>query len=80
MLLRTAAVVFGVLELLRPRRVVDFWMGVATVGDTDVEVRSWVYTAARLEGVALLVWGLRGCPRRSDESRSGADTEIEVES
>lgn len=80
MFLRTAAVVVGLLELLAPRRVVDFWMRLATVGGRDVELRSWVYAAARIEGLALLAWGLRGRGRRADESRGGAETEIEVES
>jgi len=64
MLLRIAALVLGVLELLRPRRVVDFWMNLATEGD-DVSLRPWVYTAARIEGVFLVLWALR-------RSRSGS--------
>ncbi|MFC6872728.1 hypothetical protein [Halobellus marinus] len=56
MLLRVAALVIGILELLAPRKVVDFWMSLAAEGDVDL--RSWVYTAARIEGVALVVWAL----------------------
>jgi len=58
MLLRIAALVLGVLELLRPRGVVDFWMHLATDED-DVSLRPWVYTAARIEGVVLVLWALR---------------------
>jgi hypothetical protein len=58
MLLRIAALALGLLELLRPRSVVDFWMGLATESD-DVSLRSWVYTAARIEGVVLVLWALR---------------------
>ncbi|SDZ79147.1 hypothetical protein SAMN04488065_0341 [Haloplanus vescus] len=58
MLLRLAALALGVVELLRPRRVVDFWMALAT-SDDDVSLRPWVYTAARVEGLCLVVWALR---------------------
>jgi len=57
MLLRLAAFVLGLLELLRPRSVVDFWMGLAT--DDDVSLRPWVYAAARIEGVFLVWWAVR---------------------
>jgi len=67
MLLRLAAVVLGLLELLRPRTVVDFWMGLATRED-DVSLRPWVYTAARIEGIFLVLWAVR-------RSRSSADGE-----
>lgn len=58
MLLRVAAVVLGLLELFRPRRVVDFWMRLATRED-DVSLRPWVYAAARIEGAVLVWWALR---------------------
>ncbi|MFB6101358.1 MAG: hypothetical protein ABEJ73_02200 [Haloplanus sp.] len=57
MLVRLAALVLGVAELLRPRRVVDFWMDLAAEG--DVTIRSWVYTAARIEGILLVLWAVR---------------------
>jgi hypothetical protein len=66
MLLRLTAFVLGLLELLRPRSVVDFWMGLATRED-DVTLRPWVYTAARVEGVFLVLWALR----RSRSKSSG---------
>jgi hypothetical protein len=65
MVLRVLAFVFGLAELLAPRHLVDFWMNLASVED-DVELRSWVYTAARIEGVLLLLWALRA-------GRSNAD-------
>lgn len=55
MVLRTLAFVVGLVELLAPRRLVDFWMGVAT---EDGELRPWVYTVARVEGVLLVLWAL----------------------
>ena len=55
-LLRLALAALGVAELLWPRRIVDFWMGLAVAGDQEIELRPWVYTAARLEGVLILLW------------------------
>ena len=69
MLLRIAAFVLGLIELLRPRSVVDFWMNLAT-SDDDVSLRPWVYTAARIEGVFLVLWALR-------RSRSGSSADGE---
>jgi len=67
MVLRLLAFAFGLAELLAPRRLVDFWMGLATADD-DVELRPWVYTAARIEGVFLLLWAVRA--GKSDDSGS----------
>ena len=64
MVLRLALMVLGVLELLRPRKVVDFWMGLATTDDDEIDLRPWVYSAARVEGALLVLWVLR-------RSRSG---------
>lgn len=58
MLVRLGLAALGVAELLWPRRTVDFWMGLAAPGGQDVELRPWVYTAARVEGVLLLLWAL----------------------
>jgi hypothetical protein len=65
MLLRIAALILGLLELVRPRQVVDFWMNLAT-DEEDVSLRPWVYTAARVEGVFLVLWAVR-------RLRSGSD-------
>jgi hypothetical protein len=54
-MLRALFVVLGLLEIAFPKRLVDFWMDLATVDD-DVELRPWVYTAARIEGVCILLW------------------------
>lgn len=58
MLLRAALALFGIAEAAWPRRTVDCWMRLAARGGRDVELRSWVYTAARLEGVLVLLWVL----------------------
>ncbi|GAB6860135.1 hypothetical protein ACFR97_11695 [Haloplanus litoreus] len=57
MLLRIAVLVLGLAEVLRPRRLVDFWMNLATDGDGSP--RRWVYAAARVEGLLLVLWALR---------------------
>ncbi|MFC6989048.1 hypothetical protein ACFQJD_10640 [Haloplanus sp. GCM10025708] len=59
--------VLGLLEVLAPKRVVDLWYELATEGD-DHELRSWVYTAARIEGVLILLWILSRRRRRSGET------------
>lgn len=58
MLSRLALGVLGFVELVWPRRTVDFWMRLAARDGEDVELRPWVYTAARVEGVLLLLWAL----------------------
>jgi hypothetical protein len=73
MLLRLAILAMGVLELFLPRQIVDFWMDLAVEGDEPVELRPWVYTAARLEGLVILAWVLvrtvRGCRSDVDDVR-----------
>lgn len=59
MLLRLLALVVGLLELLAPRALVDFWFALAVTDESDAELRPWVYTAARVEGVLLVLWALR---------------------
>ena len=68
MVLRAIALVLGIVELIAPRRLVDFWMGVATTD--DVELRPWVYTAARVEGVFLVLWALKGGCSGGDDASS----------
>lgn len=63
MLSRLLAVVFGAVEFARPRSFVDYWMGLAVEDPGAVEIRPWVYTAARLEGALLVLWGLAGLAR-----------------
>ncbi|MHC3379038.1 hypothetical protein [Haloarcula argentinensis] len=59
MVLRLALLALGVFELLRPRKVVDFWMGLATTDGDEINLRPWVYSAARVEGALLVLWVLR---------------------
>ena len=63
MLFRAFLVPLGLAEVLWPRRVVDFWMDLAAVRGQEVELRPWVYAAARVEGLLLLVWVLASLGR-----------------
>jgi hypothetical protein len=58
MVIRTLLLVLGVLELLVPKRLVDFWMNRAVASEDEVELRPWVYTAARVEGLVIVLWAL----------------------
>lgn len=64
MSLRPALALLGLVELLWPHRTVDFWMDLAVAPGQDVELRPWVYAAARLEGVLLLGWALAALRKR----------------
>ncbi|AQL42654.1 hypothetical protein BV210_07990 [Halorientalis sp. IM1011] len=66
MALRLPLALFGLVELLAPRKVVDFWMDLAVSEDSEVELRPWVYTAARVEGILILLWVFTRA--RGDES------------
>lgn len=57
MALRTLLAVLGLLEVAFPKPIVDFWMNLAAADD-DVELRPWVYTVARIEGVLILLYVL----------------------
>lgn len=65
MALRILFVLLGLLEIVFPKQLVDFWMNLAAADD-DVDLKSWVYTAARIEGAVFLLWALRN--RRSEEA------------
>ncbi len=59
MFLRFVALAVGLLELVAPHTLVDFWVSLATTDESDADLRSWVYTAARVEGALLVLWALR---------------------
>jgi len=58
MAFRLLLALLGLLEVALPRPLVDFWMNLATEDDDDVELRPWVYTAARIEGALILLYVL----------------------
>ena len=58
MIVRALLAAFGLIELLFPNRLVDAVMDLATTEESEVEFRPWVYTVARLEGVAIVVLAL----------------------
>lgn len=61
MILRIILAAFGFIELLFPRKVVQYMMDLTTVGETTYEFKPWVYKLARLEGLAFVLvalwWG-----------------------
>jgi hypothetical protein len=67
MILRIALAVFGVVELLFPRRLVDFMMDVTTTGETTYEFKPWVYTLARVEGLVFVLVALRWGKNRAED-------------
>ena len=56
MLLRAVLGLIGLVELIAPRRFARFWVNRCCENPDEVELKSWVITAIRLEGVAILAW------------------------
>lgn len=54
MLPRIALVAIALLEVLMPKRVAQFTLGLFVENPEDIELRSWVTTGVRLEGLLLL--------------------------
>ena len=58
MIVRALLAVFGLVELLFPKRLVDAMMELATTNESEFELRSWVYTVARIEGLIIIILAL----------------------
>ncbi|SEO22385.1 hypothetical protein SAMN04487948_101186 [Halogranum amylolyticum] len=54
-MLRTLAALLGLVELLFPKQVVDVVTRLAYETPDEFEVKPWVYTAARVEGLVFLL-------------------------
>ncbi|MFC5972154.1 hypothetical protein ACFPYI_12510 [Halomarina salina] len=67
-------VLFGLVGVLFPRKMVDFWMGYAVEDGEDVEIKPWVYTVARIEGVVIVLWALRRRRRRRRQAATPGGT------
>jgi len=63
----------GVVELLFPRRLVDFWMRLLVEDGEDVTVRPWAYSLVRLEGIVILLWAARRRRRKQDARAADAE-------
>jgi hypothetical protein len=63
----------GVVELLFPRRLVDFWMRFLVEDGEDVTVRPWAYSLVRLEGIVILLWAARRRRRKQDARAADAE-------
>jgi len=73
MVLRTLLGLFGVVEFVFTRRLVDGAMAWASAEPDPVELEPWVYTVARLEGLVFMVWGLRAWRGASRLARRGRE-------
>jgi len=69
MAIRLLLLAIGLAELLAPQKVVDFWMELATT-ESDVALRPWVYTVARLEGLVIVLWVLAAGRGGDEETES----------
>jgi len=68
MILRIVLAVFGIVELLFPRKVVDYMMDVSTTTETTYELKPWVYSLARLEGLVFVLVAFWLGKNRDDDS------------
>jgi hypothetical protein len=62
-MLRVLVGVLGLLEFLFPRTVIAVSTRLAYRAPEEFEVKPWVVTMARLEGLVLVLLALRGCRR-----------------
>ncbi len=53
---RLLVALVGLVEVLAPRRIAAFWIGLCCRNPDQVELRPWVIHAIRIEGLALLGW------------------------
>lgn len=67
MILRTVAALFGIVEMLLPKKVVEKTMDLITVGEPEYEFKSWVYALTRLEGFVILIFALLWSSESHDE-------------
>lgn len=58
-MVRPLSALYGILALLVPRRLISLWERIAFEETGDAELRSWVVTVARLEGLVFLVSAIR---------------------
>ena len=72
MLLRTIVALVGFIELVAPRRFAQFWVRLTCKDPEDVELRRWVVTSIRLEGVALLGWAIWQHTNAMEDERAGS--------
>lgn len=59
---------FGLAELAFPKPVVEYLTRLAYESPEEFEIKPWVVTAARVEGLVLLALAVRGCRCGSDDA------------
>lgn len=55
---KAVAAIVGLIELLAPKQVANFWLATCCKNSEEIELRSWIGTAVRIEGLMLLGWAL----------------------
>ncbi|WP_231189710.1 hypothetical protein [Haladaptatus sp. DYF46] len=63
-MLRLVVALFGIIEALFPRRLIDVATRASYEGDEEFEPKPWVVTAARIEGILFVLLALFGAIRR----------------
>jgi hypothetical protein len=76
---RLALLVFGVVEALFPRRVVDAFTRLGYEHPDEFEPKPWLVSAARVEGVLLALAALVGIVAGKLASRRGSDADASVD-
>ncbi|WP_267640069.1 hypothetical protein [Haloarchaeobius amylolyticus] len=71
-MLRTVLLLFGLLEFLFPKQVIDFMTKRAYTTPEEFEVKPWVLTVARVEGLVFVLLALKG---KRCRSKSANETE-----
>lgn len=56
MLLRSIVAIVALIELVAPRKFINFWLALVSKNPDEVELRPWVIRTVRLEGLLLLGW------------------------
>ena len=60
-MLRLLFAALGLLEAAFPKRIIDAGTRLAYESPDEFEVKPWVVTAARVEGLLVALFALRGC-------------------
>ena len=67
-MLRIVLAVFGLFELLFPRKLIQYMMDMTTMGENTYTFKPWVYKIARLEGLAFVLIAARLGKNQGEDS------------
>lgn len=68
MMFRILLAVFGIIELVFPKQVIEYMMEVTTTDDPTYEFKPWVYKLARLEGLSFVLLAFWMGKNRTEDS------------